>query len=721
MARQNKKLQLELPQEDKVFIYIDKEDSVLANKHYGYYLIATLTGSQQEYTSSRLYLSSKHKQEYYSEKVKLGNNAYKKKIRIAEYSILDILDEYPQYDLFIKSAIKSLFPVEMKYNKIKSILVGIKYFIDVLIENNVVLDSVHKIEKIHQKTSYEFFKESFTKQRSLNSFFLAIAMVDEKFQKIHYKLTNKSKKTLNSIPSSIVYQLEKIAIFEIREIKKGVENYFAWIADSQIADTLSVSNLLKTLITKIHQNNYQYIKYESMLLRKLFVSYGVDAEVLTWTKKKIDTLSDLDLDKYYQSKEKLLGMAKHGKNIDIKNEEMFAIWTKELFPEWPHSKEIDVKYKNITKDSSKNFRSWMYKYFNINYKQFDSKIVPSNNDLYPFVLLILIKHGLNLEVLKSWKVKKDLNGKYEILGDEVGTFVVIDGIKNRSNSKIATVILNESFEKKCIDFYVEWVTPIYEKSGCDSLFQYVNNSGGCSKHYQKITNTYFNNIKNSPNSIYKRYEIFGLNGKKINFIEHRELRKSHNYQMYLQGKSEFERQIKKAHKRGETTKIFYENHTEWKDSKYHRIALTQNLVIGVFKGEITRKQHKVAELLNGPLANCSNNKEPTFNNAPPLKDNEYCSDWTKCLTMCDKSCVIPKIHGPVIYAWIKFMEEEKENFIRENDWEKEYLVDYESALNTIGYFTKEEIIFCKEKAHLHKSFVRMKFPRIIKIKDQNYA
>ena len=170
-------------------------------------------------------------------------------------------------------------------------------------------------------------------------------------------------------------------------------------------------------------------------------------------------------------------------------------------------------------------------------------------------------------------------------------------------------------------------------------------------------------------------------------------------------------------------KTYYENQNfEWKEAKKHKIALAQNLVVGIFRGEITREEHKSAKLFEvGPMADCKDNKHPTFDYAPNMKENEYCTDWTKCLTLCDKSFVIPKVHGPVIFAWIKYMDNRKEDFIREQDWEKEYLIDYQSAKDTIKNFTKEENDFCISERYKHLNFVQIKFSKTYKAKGEIHA
>jgi len=343
--------------------------------------------------------------------------------------------------------------------------------------------------------------------------------------------------------------------------------------------------------------------------------------------------------------------------------------------------------------------------------------------LYPFVLYFLINYGLNLETLKSWKVFKDNEGNYKLDADYLKPFVLINGIKNRSNSEVTTVVQSNSLGKIIIDFLLKHLKPLYDCSDNKEFFQYYYCIGGVG--IKQICSSYFTNINNSPHeySFYNQYEIFDLDGNRIKRLNHTYLRKSHTYQDFFKGKKEFERQIRKTHKSGSTTKIHYENQNfEWQEAKKHKIALAQNLVVGIFKGEITREEHKTVKLFEvGPMADCKDNKHPTFDNATDMKDNEYCIDWTKCLTRCNKSYVIPKIHGPVIFAWIKHMQDLKSEFIREVDWEKEYLVDYQAAKNTISFFTEEENEFCLKERYKHMSFIKMKFTRTSKIKGSQYA
>ena len=120
-------------------------------------------------------------------------------------------------------------------------------------------------------------------------------------------------------------------------------------------------------------------------------------------------------------------------------------------------------------------------------------------------------------------------------------------------------------------------------------------------------------------------QVFESGNNRLNFIEHKAIRKSHLLQDHFKGKTEFEKQLRKNHKSNETTKIYYEDQNiEWKGIKKHKIAIAQNLIVGIFKGEIGENEHKTAKLFYGPFADCKDNRKPSFTNAAQLKNDEHC-------------------------------------------------------------------------------------------------
>ncbi|UTJ07104.1 hypothetical protein [Arcobacter roscoffensis] len=726
MARKSKKLKLNLLEKDtqeKVEnkIHFDTQESLLAKEHYGFYLIGTLTRATSNY-DPRIYLSYNHKVKYFKEKSK-KQASFKKQIR---RSLVEVFDGNEDYMSLIKDFInKKLWDKTYKRTKIKHIIIGLSLFIKHLKSINKIYLSFEEINKIDLDLIYSDHKKSgLNTIRSLDMFFgelgIPINQILISKRNMNLPIRKLGKKLDYSISSSLVFQFEKNIKDCFVKTKVIVNEYWDWIEEFNSVSFITDDDLLRTLFDFLEEYpNRRNNIYVQLLSLKLLSDFNMDVDFLFYTKSEIKTklnaeqIRNLEIKKM-ELKEKSL----KGKNINIKNKKYAFYWLREIFPKYPFDNTISDKYKNLTQSELPLVRSWIRKHFDVALKDLDDKMYPQNNDIYPLYLLLLIKTGVNQEVLKNWKVKRNTNGLYSPVCDELDLFTIIDGTKERSNSKISVVLPNDSLVKKYLDFYIKWATPIYMHSESNKLFQYANNSGGISKKYQEIGNGFLTNIKNSPTSFFKVYEIIGINRERLNEIDHTQIRKSHNYQDFLRGKSEYERQLKKNHKSNDTTKIHYEDQNfEWVQSKKHKIALTQNLIVGIFKGEITREEHKTANLfVVGPMSDCKNNRMPTFENTPVLKENEFCIDWTKCLSGCDKSCVIPKVHGPVIFSWINYMDEQRNDFVREQDWEKEYFIDYQSAQNTITHFTQEEIDFSKKEADKYNNFVKMKFSRTVKLK-----
>ena len=84
----------------------------------------------------------------------------------------------------------------------------------------------------------------------------------------------------------------------------------------------------------------------------------------------------------------------------------------------------------------------------------------------------MIREGINAEVLRNWKVKKNKENEYTI-GDRTPISLIIDAVKNRSNSIISTIISNDSEQLKYIEFYLKWLTPLYDFSNKTNFFQFM--------------------------------------------------------------------------------------------------------------------------------------------------------------------------------------------------------------------------------------------------------
>jgi len=734
LARKAKQLEFNLDKQNNynkeaTKVHFDNVDSTLAEEHYGYYLMSIANKSRKN-DNPRIYLSLKHKEEYYHEKYKMGNKWYAKKV-IKSKS--DIYFRNGKYINFINSVINEVFKTKKTIKKTKNSLAGLDTLIKYYKKEKIDVKSIFDISQMHIIATYKFMQANKKIKKNniielddlLSLIKLHLPKLKIKKEIISEVLSIKTKNYDNkALPSTVLYQLEKYIKVEYKELKRKYEEYHEWKKRYKSESFISKEDLLKTIFDFVEKNPEKRISSFIILLsEKLKYDYGTNVDFITIPKYKLKNRISFD-QKYLIKikKEELKKIAQNGKNIDLRSKKYALYWFKEIFPEYPYSNLIFEKYQSLQCKIFKNIRTWISQYFNIPLLEIDQYLYPTNNDLYPLYLLLLIKTGVNQESLRNIKVMPSSNNSVEIKGDNLELFTIINTVKYKSNSNITIVIKNNSFEKKYINLFLSMYKSIFIHSGSDNLFQYINTQGGTGSIYQNLSSINITNIKKSPQSFYKKYKIYDTNDKRIEYIKHTKIRKSHNYQDFLRGKTEFERQLKKSHKSGDTTKIYYESQNfEWEESKHHKIALAQNLVVGIFRGEITREDHKSVNLFNGPMADCKDNKNPAFDNAPNLKENEYCSDWTKCLTQCDKSCVVPKIHGPVILAWINYLEKQKDDFLRVQDWEKEYLIDYQSAKDTFERFTDQEMEYCKKVSYKYDNFVNIKFSRMTKIKGDKYA
>lgn len=705
MARQNRKLKY-LPsvsyiKENK--IHFDTNDSLYANEHYGYYLMCTIPKSSIV-KNPRRYIYYKYKEEYYNEMNRTFNLNYKLKPIHGRSCILDTRIHHKSLILEIISLIfENSKPVKLT----ESLLIAIGITIDILESNNIILKSVRDFKTEYQILIYDYMNKNSTyknqDKRDVTRLFAELSILIENFEQIRPNRVglNIKRDNLKELSSSLMYQLEYYALNELKSIKDKVEKYHSFLENKEI---LSIKNLLFTLFKwKELELSSQRI-YPNILIHKLFIDYNIDAKLILKSKPRKNDKLEID---------RLKKLSENGINL-MNNEKYAVIWTKELFPYYPESMDLNNKYNDITK--TLYARKSILTEFNITMEEIEKFLYPTRETIYPLYLFLLIRTGLNSETLLDWKVEK-INSEYQFRSDDLGMITIVEGEKKRSNSLISCVMKNDSEEMKFINFYVNWCKDIYNFSNKKDLFQYFDRLSSNGTKVQVFHNRILGYIKNSPNSFFRKYEILNEKNERIEFIDHRLIRKSHNFQEYLKGKQEFERQLNKKHIDSKTTKNHYENNSiEWSESKKHKIAKSQNFLVSVFKGDIIRKEHPLTKLLNGSMANCKNNMKPTYSDAPTLKESEYCIDWTKCLTSCEQASVIPKIHGPVIYAWIDYMEKQKEEFINEEHWAKEYLHDYDAAIDTIKYFTKDEKELCEKDKYKHFEFVRMILKRTIKAK-----
>lgn len=711
MAKQRKKLKI-LPLDISNIVnklHYDTQDNLFAEEHYGYYLLCTIPTSSQV-KNPRKYFYFKFKKEYYIKKNSIDTNGY---ITTPINGKSCILDGRMHHKELIFDCIKLIFQEKYSLKLTESLLIAIGIVIDILEIKGVLLHTANDFKTEHQLLVYDYIlsQKEYKNQdkRDVTRLFSEISTLVDRFELIkpeRYGFIVKQGE-LKEISSSLMYQLEHYALKELKHIKdKVTESLFYAKKKDEI---LSSKNLLFTLFREKEQNLNTRRAYPKLLLHKLLIDYGIDARIILNNRPKKVDLPNID---------RLKAMSRGG--VDIAKDLKSAIaWTKELFPYYPENIELNDKYQEIT--TTFYARKYIISEFGISVEEIEKYLYPGRSTVYPLYLLLLIRTGLNSEVLLDWKVKK-IDSLYSLDGDNLGIMTLIESDKKRSNSSITCVIKNDSDEMNYINFFTTWSQELYLFSEQNNLFQYFNRGSNKTIKIEILSTKIIDYMKESPKSFFKKYEIFDEKNQRVDYLDHRLIRKSHNFQEYLKGKQEFERQLKKKHISSNTTKKHYENNSiEWSGLKKHKIAKSQNLLVSLFKGDITRNESTLSKLFNGSMADCKNNKNPTYLNAPNLKSNEHCIDWTKCLTSCEQSRVVPKIHGPVIYAWVDYMNKQKDDFINEEHWGKEYSIDYAAAIDTIKYFTEDEKRFCEKEMIKHKEFVKLILKRKVKVKGVKSA
>lgn len=680
--------------------YIDMEEQLLAKEHINYYIIK----NSNETTTNRIYLSFEKQMEFHHAKISRGDRMFHTPPSLSKKHLFT---HFPEHEKLIKELTIRLSTAEIEYGYTIKILKGFYIFLYYINTLNYDLNSINDINnKLQVKIYKEVNNSSLSKQDkvTLRSFFNYLEKIMPEFIAITFNNINYS--SIESLRSEIVYQLDFYSRVELSEIIQNAEEYLLWMEEFNSINLFSIENLAKTYYDEIekygNKRNSENRKYNKIAI----LLHNIELKSWSYRRGEEITYKNKEQEKTHKM---LLDLANKGINIDIKDERMFSFWFKELFPNYPFEKAILEKYKFLFPSVNKLVYQ-VNKKVAINFRKFTSRIFPTANRIYPLILFLMIREGINAEVLRNWKVKKNKENQYTI-GDRTPISLIIDAVKNRSNSIISTIISNDSEQLKYIEFYLKWLTPLYDFSNKTNFFQFMGgiNLVNVSEWDKK---SFFETIIHSPDYLLKKYVIRDINGKKFNRIAHNKLRPYSNYADYLRGYSEFIRQYKKGHKKIDT-QIHYENNVEWNNQKKYNIARTQELLINIFRGTIEREENLLFE--PGLFADCINPKEPTYYGAKLLRDNESCMNWKKCLTHCNKSCVIPKIHGKVIYAWFIFMEEEKEEFISQKDWEKEYLYDYHAAKVVFNGFTEEEKEFCKENYKDYMNIVKLKFKDKVKL------
>lgn len=669
---------------------LDLIDSEYAIEHYGRYII--IPEYKKKY--SRVYLSHKLENEYLNKK-------NKKSIKITD---LHLFEQYQNREPLLLSFINYI-PNPCDKNFIK-VIRGLKIFLDFLNTTTLKINCLIDIKKNFQRETYSYCQIKQYKQAkfdNLRYFFGFLEMNFKDFNAID--IPNKSQYINESKPalaSSIIYQLDYYAREDIEKTIQNVELYKSWIEEFKLEDLFSLENLACTYYLDVAKWGRAGVSGFNILNKVAKSLHNI--QLNSWKNIKNGKF-------YYNSKneelehKRLLALSQKGKNIEIRNLKMLMYWHYTIFPNFPFDDKPNNKLKDVFPRRTRFLERRTIK-ADTTVSEINNMMFPSSTVIYSFFLFLLIREGLNSNTLFNIKINKD-NGEIKLGNENNIALVIFDLLKEKSNIKYNLVIKKDSLQYKYIKFLLTWSRDIYLNSKSTCLFQFITTRYKISDYniYNLVTG------HTIPDTFLKRYEIKDNDNNRIYRIEHSRIRSYKNFANYLHGLTLFERQMELGHSNLDTQK-FYENNIEWTYIKHYKIAQRQNEIIDIIRND--NQESELSKLFQGPISDCKNPLKPTYINSKELKEDEFCSEWRKCLTQCDKSQVIPNIHGPVIYAWIKFMEEEKDKFIRYIDWEKEYAFDYYSAMNTFECFNDIEKEYSKKFAFKHKYYVATRFTLGIK-------
>lgn len=692
--------------------FVDRIDELYAKEHYGYYLVVKL-GTSSTRANNRIYLE-REKYIEYQEEAKEKDEFWRKPEKDARQHLYS---NFPQYESFIFSYLSTVINDIEAYSIIKSIITGVDLVLKCAKKKETPLQNVSCLSAKTQQEIHDTFMASSPSKndkRMFRMFFTRLERYSTDFTMLDLSgIPLEEYIPRESLPTTTIYKIDYYARNELKTIFAEAKEYGEWMKELEKIELFSLENLAKTF--------YDGYKRESRpsthtrLMRRIALTLH-NTDLLLWRRKEREKIFFRNKEDEAKYKSLLKLGETEGINIAIDNEKNFALWHKTLFPNYPFSADVDPRYKEVF-SSIRDFRLRYYRLTKKEITEFDRRVFPTLQTAFLLAIILLIREGINTEVLKTWKIKTLDDGSLSV-GDRIASIAtVITGIKGRSNKLISTPIGSNSEELRMIDAYLDMLSPHYEKSDSDLLFQYFTPQKG--KNFEWRTSKwtkdgFFANAQTAKASLFKKYAIQDTSGERIYKIQPSRIRPSVNYVNYLRGYSLYERQIELGHSNAQTQLDHYENSSEWHDSKNHKIAKTQELVLGIFGGTIERDNPQADKYFAGLFADCENPYEPDYPGATPLKKNEACGDWFMCLNSCSKAKVIPEWHGETICASIEFMKNELKEFIRIEDWNKEYLPRVQAAESALESFTPEEKEEAERNAHKHIETMRLRLKTRLK-------
>ncbi|OHD86035.1 MAG: hypothetical protein A3I60_01000 [Sulfuricurvum sp. RIFCSPLOWO2_02_FULL_43_45] len=715
--------------------HFDTVNPLLAEEHYEKYLIVKNDHSGKE-KHNRYYLCHEAIVEFYetSEVIPLVVENLKKN-GIASTHLISL---FPEQKNMIMTTLFALIGEGSSRSFVTKLITGFSHLLMILKKLKIPLKSLNEVNGNILKALVKDAKANAYSKSSLKSCTQFLRQVRSYYgnelevpnlQQYGVAIRD-NKEELSMVVS---WQLDIYACKELDETIRLVKEYKEWMRDLKAIQALftedeidqhggifTLKNLIFTYFNNIELLGKKSGKHNEIIQKAARALYGTELKVWKYQRGKSKQNREAEA--------RLREKGEGGINITIHDERMFAIWQKVITPDFPYDRSIKPQYFFL----NKSLDSWRYVISHrgiIDLTRFNRRIFPTKETIYPLYLLSLCRSGLNQQPIKDWRVWQDAQEEYQ-LGVDSGMGRLVDGFKGRGNTMQTTAL--DKQHCRYVDFFCNYITPLYKRSGNNHFFQYVAPQG--SNSLSKIhtwDNLSLATMFFSKKHFFYKYSIEDTemlpNGacqqKRIYSIEHEQIRKVKNLSEYLKGKVEWERQYELGHKKIETG-IYYEQTGGFIDAKQHRIAMTLNTLLDFIRGKVSEKENPKLKVFKGPLADCQNPFKPDYNGAKPLRDGDVCTNWRKCLSGCSQCQPVKSVHGPNIMAWRIVMEELRSIYTDPQEWERMFLLDdhvAEAALNAC-YFTEEELFECKKKANEPRrlDFIRLEVLNSQKSRQLNH-
>lgn len=717
--------------------HFDFDCDVFAEEHYHSYLIVKNTSKEDKGRKhNRFYLDSDKELEFL---LKTGYGSTSLTSKNHKSTGFHILSKYPKQVEFIQALISKI-----KRNSTRaftqSLVSGIGVMIDIFKEAkekipddpcelsadihqkylfDAILDGKIKIvaHRIHLAKAWSHIRSTY--KNSAFGILPSQPSVETQMEELFVEpgeegSSFKDEEEKDEITLEILFQLDYYSQIELELTISRVKEYQKWIKELEsYGDLFRKANLLKT-----YYGNTS--RYE---LKNLYILlYEEDPVCWIIGKKKIVTINGKkQYSKVYSSESEkerhqdLKAIAETGIDISVRDVKMFAWWHKTLYPEWPFVKVVTKPYDKFFGKGQGWYKNNISK-SGESIMDFSQRILPNGHTLYPMYLRLLIDSSANLDVASSSEVHKKDDGTYG-MGVVHHHLRMLDSVKIRSNTVPPSHIIKGTFTDECVNFFTEWLRPIYERSSSKAFFQYFGNKSTI-MHLEPKTVIELKSEKKKlkeNRSFFEKYEIYKSveeemgneviwEKERVYWIKHKNIRAANNFADYKRRYGEWQRaHVKLGHQGDQTEKLNYQKFS-WKLGEDHQIATTLLHIQQFCEGKVV--DEKLENVFKQPHCDCLDNANPTYPGAPTINDGEVCTAWRKCAE-CEHSKVFPWHHGPTIMAWRILMDQERERSLNTEEWVKEFGMDHEAAISMLRVFKPEAMEFAELKAAERMPFVRL--------------